>query len=184
MIFDATPDDGRGSQPRALMARLVDTVERIEELWRNKVVDYSITDQWTFVRGLIRPPRGSTTPEDERPDRSPATQTPTRAFFFSVAAALAFWVIWQWSGRTRRRRQHPAAEFLEEFEKRLALAHIALEPGEDVEALTSRLRTQRHRLAEPVWAATRRYLEARFGQKPLAKEERRRLLEALGPPER
>ena len=36
--------------------------------------------------------------------------------------------------------------------------------------------------AEPVERATRRYLEARFGQRPLSKDERRALLSALVAP--
>lgn len=183
MTFDATPEDGRGSQPQALIARLIDGWERVEELWRSKVVDYSIVDQWTFVRSLVRPPRGASGGDDRADPQAPTTRTPTRAIAYALGAALLFWVVWQWTGRTRR-RVHPAADFLAELEKRLTAAHITLQPGEDLEALPVRLRAERHRLADPVWKAVRRYLEARFGQRPLGKDERRSLLEPLGPPNR
>ncbi len=183
VTLDATPDDGRGSRPQALIARLVNTYEQLEELWRSRVVDYSIIDQWNFVRGLIRPPNNAGAGDDERPEPTASrTRTPTRAIVVALAAALLTWVVWQRLTR-RRAATHPAADFLGELERKLQEAQIAFLPGEDIEQLPQRLRRQHHRLAEPIGRASRRYLEARFGGRPLSKAERRELLNALsGPP--
>lgn len=174
--FDATPDDGRGSQPAQLLASIIDTVERIEELWRSRVVDYSIIDQWEFVRGLIRPPAGSRTDDEPARAARPATKTPTRAIVAAVAAALLFWLGWRRFTRTTRR--HPAAGFLGELERRLDALQVRRK-GEELEELARRLQREQHRLATAVTAATRRYLEARFDERPLTAKERRSLLEPL-----
>lgn len=174
--FDATPDDGRGSRPTPLLARVIDAVERIEELWRSRVVDYSIIDQWQFVRGLIRPPSGSRNEEDDAPAARRSSKTPTRAIFAAVAAAALVWVLWR--RLTRVDKAHPASGFLNELERRLDAMKLRAR-GEDLESLSRRLLAEHHLLAAPVGTATRRYLEARFGGRPLSSKERRSLLEAL-----
>lgn len=178
MTFDATPESGRGGQPQAILARLVDAYERIEELWRAKVVDYSLATQWDFVRGLIRPPENARN-EEERPDpnQPPAERTPTRAIFAAVLAGGLAWLIWRrLTGPASRR--HPATGFLTDLERKLDALAVRRR-DEDLEALSRRLREEHHRLAEPVGRATRRYLEARFGARPLSKDERRSLLASL-----
>ena len=185
MTFDATPDDGRGARPQAVLARIVDAYERLEELWRARVVDYSLVTQWDFVRQLIRPPQGASNDDDDRPDPSkPAKErTPTRAILFAVAAGLGAWFLWRrLTGPASRR--HPAAGFLADVERRLAALKVARRHDEDLEALAQRLRAAHHHLAEPVGRATRRYLEARFGRRPLSKGERKALLAALEPSRR
>lgn len=185
MTFDATPEDGRGSRPQAVLARLVDAFERLEEFWRKRVVDYSLVDQGEFVRRLIRPPNGSGADDDGERAAPGArrTRTPTRAIFVAGAAGLLALVLFRWLTRPAARR-HPAAGFLMELERRLDGLHVPRKPGEDLEALSRRLSEEHHRLAEPVGRATRRYLEARFGQRPLTKDERRSLLAALEPARR
>lgn len=182
MTFDATPDDGRGARPQAILARIVDAYERLEELWRARVLDYSIVTQWDFVRQLIRPPQSASTDDDDRPDptRPEQERTPTRALVFALVAGLLAWLAWRrLTGPASRR--HPAAGFLADVERKLVALEISRREDEDLEALSRRLRAEHHRLAEPVGRATRRYLEARFGQRPLSKDERRALLAALGP---
>lgn len=183
MTFDATPESGRGGQPQALVSRLVDAWERVEELWRTKVMDYSLVNQWEFVRGLIRPPRGSGS-NSEPEALTPVSQErrPTRALLLAgVAGLLAFFLVRRLTKTGARR--HPAASFLRELERRLDATGVQRAPEEDVEALAHRLTREHHRLAAPVGRATRRYLEARFGQRPLSKAERTALLSALTPPQ-
>ena len=66
-----------------------------------------------------------------------------------------------------------------DVERKLDGLEVRRREGEDLEALSHRLQREHHRLAEPVGRAARRYLEARFGQRPLSKDERRSLLAAL-----
>lgn len=179
MTFDATPESGRGSRPQALLARLVDAYERLEELWRARVVDYTIIDQWDFVKRLVRPPSGASSAADE-PDPIDAAgeRTPTRAILGAFVAGLLVLLLWRRflgppSGA------HPAAGFLVDVERKLEVLKIQKQPGEDLEALTQRLQSEQHLLAEPLSRATRRYLEARFGDRPLLKDERRALLSGL-----
>ncbi|MFZ5442943.1 MAG: transglutaminase TgpA family protein, partial [Myxococcota bacterium] len=178
--FDATPDDGRPGQPRALLAKLVDTWERLEELWRSKVLDYTIIDQWTFVRSLIRPPTG-TSPDVEPSARQPLPSTKTPVEAGLVALGVAMLVFFAWSRLSGRRSVHPAANFLAQLERRLAAAGVQFQPGEDIEQLPQRLAREHHPLARAVAAASRRYLEARFGGRPLSADEQKRLLNALAP---
>ncbi len=182
VTFDATPDDGRGSRPQVLIAKILDAYERLEELWRSRVVDYSLIDQWTFVRELIRPPANASRQQEDRDERpEPSTRTPTRAILAALAAGIAVWVVWQrLTGASARR--HPAADFLTALERRLDQVQVRLREGEDIERLPERLRREHHRLAEPVRRASRRYLEARFGGRPLSKSERQALLDALTAP--
>lgn len=181
LTFDATPDSGRGGQPQAILARVIDAYERLEELWRARVVDYSIIDQWTFVRELIRPPQGASGGADAPdPARAATARPPTRALIAAVAAGLVTWLLWRRFSRPAP-RVHPAATFLGELERRLDALAVPRRADEDLEGLTLRLRAEHHRLAEPLGHATRRYLEARFGQRPLSREEHKALLAALQP---
>ncbi len=176
--FDATPESGRGGQPTALLSRLVDGWERLEELWRARVVDYSIIDQWDFVRGLVRPPRGAS--RDEPSERAATSAPPPRAVLAGLGAALLFFVAWRRLTRPRL-AVHPAASFRAQLERRLQDARVVPEDGEELEDLARRLTREGHRLAQPLEHATRRYLEARFGQRPLAAGEAARLLAPLAP---
>ena len=182
VTLDATPDSGRGGQPQAVLARFVDAYERLEELWRSRVVDYSLATQWDFVRTLIRPPAGASADDDRANDPAlPQERTPTRAIFGAALAGVLAWLGWRrLTGPVSRR--HPAAGFLAQLERKLDSLQVRRQAGEDLEALSRRLREEHHRLAEPVGRATRRYLEARFGQRPLSKDERRALLAGLAPP--
>jgi transglutaminase-like putative cysteine protease len=179
--FDATPEDGRSGRPTALLSRVVDAWERIEELWRARVVDYSIIDQWTFVRNLVRPPRGSRDDGAEPEAATSVTRRPSsRALLAGLLAAGLFFAAWRRFTRPRA-PEHPAATFLARLERRLAEAQVARREGEDLEALAHRLSAEGHRLAPGVAKATRRYLEARFGQRPLTRAEEAQLLAGLGP---
>lgn len=178
LVLDATPEAGRGNQPVALLARLVDAYERLEELWRSRVVDYSLLDQVNFVRNLVRPPREAGRDDDDRP-RPDMGPLPFQRLAAAFAAGLLVAWAWRRLGRRLGRRTHPAAALLDEIERRLSRAHIARQEGEPLEELSQRLTRVHHPAAPVIAQTTRRYLEARFGQKPLAKGERKALLEAL-----
>jgi hypothetical protein len=65
------------------------------------------------------------------------------------------------------------------IENLLREAGVRPREGEALEELTARLVREHHSLAEPLQPLTRRYLEARFGQRPLAPGEADRLLMPL-----
>jgi hypothetical protein len=64
-------------------------------------------------------------------------------------------------------------------ERLLRDADIQLRESETLEELTARLVREQHALAEPLAPITRRYLEARFGQRPLQPGEAQLLLAPL-----
>ncbi len=176
--FDATPETGRGGQPPALLSRLVNGYERLEELWRSRVIDYSLIDQIAFVRGLIRPPTAREVTA-EAPEAQGARPLPLRRLAGAIAAGLVTLALWRRLARRREQRAHVAASFLAEVERRLDAAHLARAGDERLEELSRRLTAAGHPAAAALAQATRRYLEARFGRRPLAKAERRSLLRAL-----
>jgi hypothetical protein len=105
-------------------------------------------------------------------------RTPTRTVFFAAAAGLLAFFLWRRLFGPRR-REHPASTFLTELEHRLDALAVHRNADEDLEALTRRLAAEGHQLAPPLQKATRRYLEARFGARPLSRDERRALLGEL-----
>ena len=80
----------------------------------------------------------------------------------------------------RRRLSAPrplaATQLIDTVEGLLREAGLRPRPDETLEELTSRLVREQHSLAEPLAPLTRRYLEARFGQRPLEAGEAERLL--------
>ncbi len=171
--FDATPESGRRNNTSYLLNTVTTWYERLEQLWQSRVVDYSFQDQLKMVNGLVRPPPST---EAESPS---LTRLPRRAIAVAFGVALSVFLVLRALWRPARRKPHPAATFLDEIEVRLERAHIARHEGEGLEELSTRLTQAGHPLAPAVQRAAKRYLEARFGQKALAKDERAALLAAL-----
>ncbi len=174
--FDATPSDGRRRQTGSVLASLVSFYERLEEAWRRRVLDYSLIDQVNAVRTLVRPPpeaRGT-----PKLSGLPSARSLGLGLFLAVATFLTVRRL----GRAGPPRPHPAAGFLEAIERRLSDLGVHRLDGEPLEELSARLRTSQHPLAAPVSLAARRYLEARFGGRPLVPGEAPRLLAALARP--
>jgi transglutaminase-like putative cysteine protease len=178
--LDATPDSGRRGQPTPILAVLGAALERLEEAWRSSVMDYSFIDQASFVRNLVRPPRAAAEGEATGPAaqwRLPSGRRLGAGLAVAATLALGAWLL------TRpRQRVHPATTFLLQLEERLRRASLARGEAEDLEALGRRLAVTRHPLQGPVGRAIRRYLEARFGGRPLGKGEAEVLLRAVAPP--
>lgn len=172
--LDATPDGGRRHRTSVLLATLTTWYERVEQLWQSRVVDYSIQDQVQLVRTWVRPPA-------ERSTFS-LSWVPKKALAAGVVVAIVGWVIMRALSRPARQRHHPLASFLDDIEVQLDRAHIVRAPGEGLEELCARLTKTGHPLAGPLTAASKRYLEARFGTHGLTRKERGRLLAALSSP--
>ena len=179
VTLDATPETGRGGQPTAFWAVAADAYERLEELWRSRVIDYGLMDQLGFLRDLFRPPRGtalSPAPDERSFRRSRRSGLWPLGAAAAVLVALSLWAL----RRARRRKApHPATGFLDRLEARLDRAHVARGAFEPIEVLSHRLEAERHPLAPAVSRASRRYLEARFGERAMSRAEEAALLAGI-----
>lgn len=175
--LDATPDEGRAASSSSWKAALTAAWERLESWWRLRVIDYSFQTQLSFARQLVRPPANAAD-EAQRPTGASSRWVTWLALGLAALGAIVL------VRRARARPSpHPAASFLTEIEDRLKVARV---PGVGERPLEELSRTMRpdHPLALPTAHATRRYLEARFGDIPLRADERRALLAALESPRR
>lgn len=175
VTVDATPSSNRSSQASPLLERLLALYEAAEERWRSSVIDYTFRDQFNFVRELVRPPRQRPQEEERRSSLPPA-----RAWGVALlvgAAAYAAWLLL--ARRLPAQRPVEATRFIEVAERRLASAGLHPREGESVEELSTRLASQGHPVASSLAPLTRRYLEARFGNRPLRPGEARHLLRTL-----
>jgi len=175
VTVDATPESGRQNQPSRVLAWITAMYERLEDLWRARVVDYSFQDQIDIARSLVRPPEGAT--------RSELPPLPGPApIAVAACVAVAVYVLVQRLFRRPRPgdyRRHAASGFLDQIEARLHKAGIAKLPGEAIEELTQRLAEGAHPIAPALSKATRAYLSARFGGAKLSASDRDQLLAAL-----
>ncbi len=174
VALDATPDSGRRNSSSLILAALTTWYEKVEQLWQSRVVDYSIQDQVQLVKKLVRPPA-----DDDDRSRFSFSSVPKRALIAGALTAFIVLIIVRYALRPARKRPHPLASFLDDIELRLDRARIARQPGEGLEELSTRLTQGAHPMAKPLSAASKRYLEARFGKRGLTREERSKLLAAL-----
>jgi hypothetical protein len=172
ITVDATPPANRSSQSMAALQFLTGLYEALEARWRSSVIDFSLLDQIEAAESLIRPPRGS--------GRSSARLPPARIWGLALGAGLLTYAVWRvLSQRLSAPRIHTATRLVDTVEQLLREAGVRSREGEALEELTARLVREQHSLAEPLAPVTRRYLEARFGQRPLAPGEVDRLLTPL-----
>ncbi|WP_225413525.1 transglutaminase TgpA family protein [Stigmatella hybrida] len=172
VTVDATPPANRSSQSLAVLELLTSFYEALETRWRSTVIDYSLRDQMTMAQNLVRPPRG--------PRRETLRLPPARIWGLALAAGLATYAVWQWlARRTSAPRPHQATHLADAVERLLREAGVRMREGEALEELTARLTRERSTLAAPLAPLTRRYLEARFGQRPLRPGETEQLLSPL-----
>ncbi|RJS16817.1 DUF3488 domain-containing protein [Corallococcus sp. H22C18031201] len=173
VTVDATPPAHRPTQSSAFVQRLLALYEALESRWRNSVVDYSFRDQVDAARALVRPPRGS---EERTPSRLP----PLRAWVTAALVAAVVYRAWRALSRWKRRaRPMEATRFVDAVEARLAQGGPPRRQGEALEEFSARLGREGHPLTPALTPLTRRYLEARFGDRPLVTGEAARLLESL-----
>jgi transglutaminase-like putative cysteine protease len=169
--LDATPEEGRRAAPTPWLAMVTDRYERLEEWWRQAVIDYSFADQMGFARDLFKRSTSSS--------GNDARATKSRFWGISLTLGIigAAWVLF--SLRRRKKRRHPAEAFLEAIESKLENASIADARRVPLEELSTSLNRLGHPLGPACAMACRRYLEARFGGVSLSAAEQERLLRAL-----
>ncbi|HLT30449.1 MAG TPA: DUF3488 and transglutaminase-like domain-containing protein [Myxococcaceae bacterium] len=175
---DATPPAFRSAQPEPFLTWLVDRYEALEERWRNSVVDYDIRDQWAFLSGMLS--------DRERHDvlaGEVVEARPRRALGMGLGAFFGVLLLgWILERRVRRPRSDPATRFhhrLRRTVQRDPTIGAGLARGVPIEELARRLRQTDHPAATPLDDAVRRYLEARFGSRPLGAREASQLLQRL-----
>jgi len=177
ITVDATPEESRGGQPSEVLAALTELMERLEDLWRRAVVDYSMLDQVELARALVRPPARA------YGDGGAGWLPDLKELVASGAVAIAVFALLRRRPTPRpsprERASHEASRFLRDIERRLRGARVHYREGEQLEELARRLSGSRHPLAPALQRASRRYLEARFGGRPLRPKEGSALLAAL-----
>ena len=159
--LDATPAENRSAVSSALLSWLLRAYESLEVRWLNGVVDYSFADQVTFLRGVSGP-----TVRQQR------KSTPMRWGWLAGFGALPLGALLLWL--LRRPRPDEARKLGDELQ-RLASRVGLLPPHGWLEELPRGSRD----VPEPMRLAVTRYLEARFGERPLAPGERRALLDRV-----
>ncbi|QSQ15230.1 transglutaminase TgpA family protein [Myxococcus landrumensis] len=173
VTVDATPPAHRPSQGSKWVQQLLALYEALESRWRNSVVDYSFRDQVDVARALVRPPKGSEKAEHSR-------LPPPRAWGAALVAGLVVYAAWRGVMRlVGRPRPLDATRFVDAVEAVLASAEVSRRAEETLEELDARLARDHHPLTGALSPVTRRYLEARFGGRPLRQGEARQLLRAL-----
>ncbi|WP_426751837.1 transglutaminase TgpA family protein [Myxococcus sp. Y35] len=175
VTVDATPPAHRASQSPRLLEQLINFYEVVESQWRDVVLDYNFRDQLMVARALMSSSRPA--PEQaEAPRRGP----PPRAWGAAVLAAAAAYAAWRMLAQfLSRERPLEATRFADAVEALLASARVTRAEGETLEDLDARLAREGHPLTPALAPLTRRYLEARFGGRPLQQGEAQQHLSTL-----
>jgi transglutaminase-like putative cysteine protease len=175
--FDATPEAGRSASPPAWLSAAIVAYETVEEWWRLRVLDYSVRDQFAFVRDVLRWPSGT----DEAGEARGASLTPTGRGALVVSLATVALLALLFLPRRRGRGTHPASGLLDAIEATLRARGVDT-GGKPLEEFSQSLTATNHPLGPALAHVTRRYLEARFGARPLGPREQRALLATLETP--
>ena len=170
--LDATPETGRSARPNRFVDWAVQSYTWVENWWQGHVLDYSFRDQAALAQRWTRVPPAQ--------PLEPPTAWPTRLRRLCGvgAAGLLGYVLFR---RRSRRLKSEASRLREEAEQLLwtTVRGRSKAARDDLETWNGRLTRTADPLASPVRQLTRRYLEARFGEIPLAPGERTHLRRAL-----
>jgi len=159
--LDATPPQNRSAARTTLLSWFLGAYERLEVRWLSGVVDYSFADQVTFLRGM-----GGGASQRRGLQAHLPRAAPLAGLGALVLGAGLLWFLW-------RRREDEAGRLGGALHRLLAAAGL-LAPGQWLEELPRAPQA----VPTPVRRAVARYLEARFGTRPLQRGERRALLDA------
>jgi transglutaminase-like putative cysteine protease len=159
--LDATPPQNRSAARPTALSWLLRVYESLEVRWLSGVVDYSLADQIAFLRGVGGAPAGGA----RLALRAPMTVVP--GLLGGVALAAAAWLL------LRLRRSDEASRLGRALHRLLQRSGLV---GHD--RWLEDLPRGGEAVPGPVRQAVGRYLEARFGIRPLERGERRALLAA------
>lgn len=173
VTLDATPDDGRPNQASEVLGWLSHGYDLVDAWWRSTVLDYSFKDQLDFLREVSRPSRS-------RPEVGASGQTSRRTWLLVGAAAIALYAAWRWRRRRRRSApEHAATGLSVAIDQALETAQAPRPDGAELADWVRRVTDRGHPLGPALTRTTRRYLEARFGRRPLGTGEKERLIAEL-----
>jgi transglutaminase-like putative cysteine protease len=156
VTYDATPESFRAGHPPPFLDWAARTYDDIERLWRTQVVDYSFVDQARFAQGVFGTRRNGA---------SAGLPKGTGKAVLGLALLLLARAGWRRLARIPRRDETERLGL--RLEKILQSAEPPLHAGEDLESYLSRLRHYPRLPGPGVPRVLRRYLEARFGKRPL-----------------
>jgi hypothetical protein len=163
--LDATPPDSREAQASWLADALSRFWEHLDAIWQGQVVDYTLRDQMRAFAKISKP-------------RLKVPHVDLRLGLVLLLLAAGLGLLAQVFRRPRLRSAE-ATRLLERAEQLLRKHALSAQPGEGIEELAARLTRGSHPAARSVHRLARRYLEARFGSRPLRPREPEQLLEGL-----
>jgi transglutaminase-like putative cysteine protease len=167
---DATPEAGRAAQTAPVLAWLVRHYEVVDAWWRGSVLDYSIGDQVRLVKQVVK--------RSERSRNAPPA--PRTGWIAAGVVALAVYCVWRvWLLLRGRIVSLEATRLRDQAEAVLSRAGLSPASGEGFEDFTTRIAPARPEIAHALAPLARRYLEARFGDRPLRAGERVELMLSL-----
>ncbi|MFN0062398.1 MAG: DUF3488 and DUF4129 domain-containing transglutaminase family protein [Myxococcaceae bacterium] len=169
ITLDATPEAFRSGRPQPLLAWVVRAYASIESSWQAWVVDYSFRDQMKLTRAAAQ--------GVSAPTRWPKLSRRALAVVWALGVTLI--ALGAWLLRPRQRAVPEAIRLLLDIERALAQVGARRRETEGIEETLEWLRRTGHPLAPAVSPLVQRYLEARFGARPLRTGERRHLVGTL-----
>ncbi len=161
--LDATPEESRAVQQAALLDWFLHAYETLDERWRSSVVDYSLQDQEDLAQRMARV-------------SAPSASWRNGALLL-IGCGLA--ALWWWRSRRRRGALYEATAMLEAAERILVGVGLRVRGGECIEDIARRLAARRHPLSAALSDVTLKYLQARFGRRPLRARESAHLIRRL-----
>jgi transglutaminase-like putative cysteine protease len=167
LSLDATPESSRAARSNGFVEQLLTLYESLNERWRTGVLEYSFQDQKAFASWL-----------------GPLL---SRSRFRIGLGSLLFLFAFALVLHLRQRASLNSELQLRSEATRLGrraltvLAGTGIRPGagESLEDLSKRLQANLHPVRAPLAKVARRYLEARFGTRPLRTGEGAALLRQL-----
>jgi transglutaminase-like putative cysteine protease len=177
VTFDATPDAFRSGQPSRVLAWMAERYDQLDRLWRTQVVDYAASDQMRSLQWM-------TARLSALAGLSNSVDGHALWMWGRRVLVLVFWAIvgfgllaWAW----RRTSVSPdeAAKLGRRLARTLERAPLPLRRTESLEDYQARLLRSGHASSVAVPRVLRRYLEARFGPRPLEPGEARALEKRL-----
>lgn len=168
--LDATPPAGRGAQPPWVLEWIVGAYERVDSLWRDSVLSFSLMDQYAFAQSVV---------PSTRRERGPPLPDAKTAWMALAVLALGAYLVWRVRVRAAVRRPDIAAHLRGRAENLLESMGLRCDPGEGLEELTCRLEAESHPVADALAPVTRAWLEARYGRALLSASQAEALLRRL-----
>jgi transglutaminase-like putative cysteine protease len=182
--FDATPPEGRLADTSSWLSSIIAFYERASGPWRNFVVDLSFWDQVRAIRSAFRAVSSGLSRFQGRTGAGAAGLFNYLGAAIALALALAAAkMLWRRPAEAERRAQWKsdkhAARLYRVLLRRLAARGFSKARSQTARELARAVADSGAPFAPVVEIVTERYLAARFGGRPLAADDARRLRRLL-----